>query len=145
MFIGVSSCGSRLLHYFSKPGPGDRVSGNRIAASTAAGLTCMYRSVVRRSSSPAARGWTAVEYVDHGVSGTKDRRPALDQLVADVRRQRVEAVACWRLDRLGRNLRHLLILLDDWQSRVARPIASESGKTRLLSYAAIASTAGRST
>ena len=33
----------------------------------------------------AARGWSAFEYVDHGVSGSKDRRPALDQLVADVR------------------------------------------------------------
>jgi DNA invertase Pin-like site-specific DNA recombinase len=29
------------------------------------------------------RGWTAVEYVDKGVSGAKDRRPALDQLVRD--------------------------------------------------------------
>ena len=29
------------------------------------------------------RGWTAVEYVDHGVSGTKDRRPALDRLLKD--------------------------------------------------------------
>ena len=36
-----------------------------------------------------ARGWTAVEYVDHGVSGAKDRRAALDRLVADAtRRQR---------------------------------------------------------
>ena len=41
----------------------------------------------------AARGWSAVEYVDHGVSGAKDRRPALDQLVADVRRHQVQA-AC---------------------------------------------------
>jgi DNA invertase Pin-like site-specific DNA recombinase len=64
-----------------------------------------------------ARGWTAVEYVDHGVSGAKDRRPALDQLVADVRRHRVQGVVCWRLDRLGRNLRHLVTLLDDWHSR----------------------------
>ena len=30
-----------------------------------------------------ARGWTAVEYVDRGVSGAKDRRPALDQLLAE--------------------------------------------------------------
>jgi DNA invertase Pin-like site-specific DNA recombinase len=65
-----------------------------------------------------ARGWTIVdEYVDHGVSGSKDRRPALDQLVADVRRHRVKGVVCWRLDRLGRNLRHLVLLLDEWQSR----------------------------
>ena len=65
----------------------------------------------------AARGWGAVEYVDQGVSGAKDRRPALDQLVADVRCHRVQAVVCWRLDRLGRNLRHLVMLLDDWHSR----------------------------
>lgn len=64
-----------------------------------------------------ARGWTAVEYVDHGVSGAKDRRPALDQLTADVRRHKIQAVVCWRLDRLGRNLRHLVLLLDEWQSR----------------------------
>lgn len=64
-----------------------------------------------------ARGWWAIEYVDDGVSGAKDRRPALDQLVADVRRHKVQAVVCWRLDRLGRNLRHLVMLLDDWQSR----------------------------
>jgi predicted site-specific integrase-resolvase len=32
-----------------------------------------------------ARSWTAVEYVDRGVSGAKDRRPALDQLVTDAK------------------------------------------------------------
>jgi DNA invertase Pin-like site-specific DNA recombinase len=65
-----------------------------------------------------SRGWPAAsEYVDHGVSGAKDRRPALDRLVVDVRRHRVNAVVCWRLDRLGRNLRHLVLLLDDWQAR----------------------------
>jgi Resolvase, N terminal domain len=31
-----------------------------------------------------ARGWQTVEYIDHAVSGSKDRRPALDQLTADV-------------------------------------------------------------
>ena len=67
--------------------------------------------------SVAARGWEGVEYVDQGVSGSKDRRPALDQLSADVRRHKVQAVVCWRLDRLGRNLRHLVLLLDEWQSR----------------------------
>jgi DNA invertase Pin-like site-specific DNA recombinase len=64
-----------------------------------------------------ARGWSAVEYIDQGVSGAKDRRPALDQLTADVRRHKVQAVVCWRLDRLGRNLRHLVLLLDEWQVR----------------------------
>ena len=64
----------------------------------------------------AARGWEISEYVDHGVSGSEDRRKALDALVGDVRRRRVDVVACWRLDRLGRGLRHLVALLDEFHS-----------------------------
>jgi DNA invertase Pin-like site-specific DNA recombinase len=64
----------------------------------------------------AARGWTVAEYVDLGVSGAKDRRPALDRLVADAKRRRFDVVLVWRLDRLGRNLRHLVTLLDDLQA-----------------------------
>ena len=63
-----------------------------------------------------ARGWTGSEYVDHGVSGTKDRRPALDRLVADARRRKVDTVVVWRLDRLGRSLKHLVTLLDELQA-----------------------------
>jgi DNA invertase Pin-like site-specific DNA recombinase len=66
-----------------------------------------------------ARGWSAqpfgtpaVEYVDR-CSGSKDRRPALDQLVADAKRRRFDVLVVWRLDRLGRNLRHLILLLDE--------------------------------
>jgi DNA invertase Pin-like site-specific DNA recombinase len=62
------------------------------------------------------RGWTAVEYVDRGVSGAKDRRPALDELLKAARRRRFDALVCWRLDRLGRNLRHLILLLDELQA-----------------------------
>src|SRR5216683_3933636 len=60
-----------------------------------------------------SRGWTAVEYRDHGVSGAKDRRPALDRLVADAKRRRFDVLVVWRLDRLGRNLRHLDTLIDE--------------------------------
>ena len=63
-----------------------------------------------------ARGWTGTEYVDRGVSGAKDRRPGLDRLVADAKRRRFDVLVCWRLDRLGRNLRHLILLLDDLQA-----------------------------
>src|SRR5438309_8421534 len=63
-----------------------------------------------------ARGWTAAENVDRGVSGAKDRRPALDRLLADARRRRFDVVVCWRLDRLGRNLKHLITLLEELQA-----------------------------
>src|SRR5688500_9846023 len=63
-----------------------------------------------------ARGWIVTrEYVDEGVSGAKERRPALDALVKDATRRRFDVVVCWRLDRLGRNLRHLVTLLDELQ------------------------------
>ncbi len=64
----------------------------------------------------AARSWTSVEYVDKGVSGSRDRRPALDELVGDAKRRRFDVLICWRLDRLGRNLRHLITLLDELQA-----------------------------
>jgi DNA invertase Pin-like site-specific DNA recombinase len=63
-----------------------------------------------------ARGWASTEYVDRGVSGAKDRRPSLDRVLSDARRRRFDVLVCWRLDRLGRNLRHLVTLLDDLQS-----------------------------
>jgi DNA invertase Pin-like site-specific DNA recombinase len=47
-----------------------------------------------------------MEFVDRGVSGSKDRRPALDELVAAAKRRKFDMIVCWRLDRLGRNLRH---------------------------------------
>jgi DNA invertase Pin-like site-specific DNA recombinase len=62
------------------------------------------------------RGWTAQEYLDEGVSGAKDRRPALDAMVRDARRRRFDVVVCWRLDRLGRNLKHLITLLEDLEA-----------------------------
>lgn len=65
----------------------------------------------------AARGWdAAVEYVDHGVSGTTTARPALDRLVKDARRRKFDVLVCWKLDRLGRNLEHLITVLEDLQA-----------------------------
>src|SRR5205814_376546 len=50
------------------------------------------------------------------VSGAKDNRPALDQLLMDARRRRFDVLVVWRLDRLGRNLRHLITLLEEFQA-----------------------------
>ena len=63
-----------------------------------------------------ARGWTGTEFVDRGVSGSKDKRPALDALLKDAKRRRFDVLVCWRLDRLGRNLRHLVTLIEELQS-----------------------------
>jgi putative DNA-invertase from lambdoid prophage Rac len=80
--------------------------------STTAGQTCENQLLELRRY-VEARGWSAAEYVDEGVSGAKERRPALDQLVADAKRRKFDVLVVWRLDRLGRNLRHLILLLEE--------------------------------
>ena len=64
-----------------------------------------------------ARGWQLqAEYVDEGISGAKERRPAADAMLTAAKRRRFDVVLCWRLDRLGRNLKHLITLLDELQA-----------------------------
>lgn len=56
------------------------------------------------------RGWQIVEtYVDHGISGAKgrDKRPAFDRMCKDAAQGKLEVVAAWSIDRLGRSLQHV--------------------------------------
>jgi DNA invertase Pin-like site-specific DNA recombinase len=63
-----------------------------------------------------ARGFEiAGEYVDH-ESGAKTSRPALNEMLADARRRRFDAVVVWKIDRLGRSVSHLLTVLTELQS-----------------------------
>jgi DNA invertase Pin-like site-specific DNA recombinase len=63
-----------------------------------------------------ARGLTALDFVDNGVSGAKDRRPALDRLLAACRRREVDLVLITKLDRLARSTRHLLNLSEEFKA-----------------------------
>jgi DNA invertase Pin-like site-specific DNA recombinase len=61
----------------------------------------------------AQRGFEVVrEYTDK-VSGSKTRRPGLDELLADAGRRRFDVVLVWAFDRMARSVRHLLETLDD--------------------------------
>ncbi len=61
------------------------------------------------------RGWTiAGEYVDVGISGTKEKRPELDRLIADAHRRRFDAVVVWKFDRFARSVSHLLRALENF-------------------------------
>ena len=53
------------------------------------------------------------EYTDHGVSGTKARRPALDRMLNDAHRRRFDVVVVWACDRLARSTKHFLQVLDE--------------------------------
>jgi DNA invertase Pin-like site-specific DNA recombinase len=63
------------------------------------------------------RGWQlAGEYVDVGVSGSKERRPELDRLMADAHRRRFDVVAVWKFDRFARSVSHLLRALETFRA-----------------------------
>jgi DNA invertase Pin-like site-specific DNA recombinase len=63
------------------------------------------------------RGWKIMgEYVDEGVSGSKESRPELNRLMADAHRRQFDIVLVWKIDRFGRSLRHLVNALADLDS-----------------------------
>jgi DNA invertase Pin-like site-specific DNA recombinase len=60
------------------------------------------------------RGFEIVqEYSDHGFSGARVRRPALDEMLIDARHGRFDVVVVWACDRLARSVRHFLEVLDE--------------------------------
>jgi DNA invertase Pin-like site-specific DNA recombinase len=63
------------------------------------------------------RGFQVVqEYTDHGVSGSKDRRPALDKLMKSAQAREIDAVLVYKLDRFGRSLQHLTAALSEFKA-----------------------------
>ena len=63
------------------------------------------------------RGWDVFsEYVDVGISGLRESRPELNRLMSDVHSRRCDVVLCWKVDRFGRSLKHLVNALADLDS-----------------------------
>jgi DNA invertase Pin-like site-specific DNA recombinase len=62
------------------------------------------------------RGWDIVgEFIDEGVSGGQQNRPAMDELMAAVRDGQINVVAVWRFDRFARSTAHLLSALEEFR------------------------------
>jgi len=60
------------------------------------------------------RKWERVETYSDKMSGAKDKRPALDRLMADGRRGKFDVVVVWRFDRFARSTSHLLRALEEF-------------------------------
>jgi DNA invertase Pin-like site-specific DNA recombinase len=61
----------------------------------------------------AQRGYEVVhEYTDK-ISGTKAKRPGLDQMMADARHGQLDVVLVWASDRIARSVKHFLDVLDE--------------------------------
>jgi len=56
------------------------------------------------------------EYVDEGVSGVKQSRPALDELMRDARMGLLDVVVVWRFDRFSRSVLHLVQSLEEFRA-----------------------------
>jgi DNA invertase Pin-like site-specific DNA recombinase len=64
----------------------------------------------------ARRGFEIVaEYVDQGISGTKERGPQLDKLWMEAKRRKFDAVVVYRYDRFARSLRQLVNALEEFR------------------------------
>jgi DNA invertase Pin-like site-specific DNA recombinase len=61
------------------------------------------------------RGWQAFkEYIDDGVSGSKDKRPSLDAMMNDAKKRKFDVVLVWKFDRFARSTKHLVTALDEF-------------------------------
>jgi len=63
------------------------------------------------------RGWELFkEYTDNGISGTKDSRPALNELMDAAKKRRFDTVLVWRFDRFARSTKHLILALEEFRN-----------------------------
>lgn len=63
-----------------------------------------------------SRNYQVVKTYKDVISGIKDSRPQLDQLMKEAYKHSFNAVVVWKLDRLGRSLQHLIKIINDWKN-----------------------------
>jgi DNA invertase Pin-like site-specific DNA recombinase len=59
------------------------------------------------------RSWKYVLYRDHAQSGARENRPALTEMMKDIRKRKIDVIVIWALDRLARSLKHLLTIAEE--------------------------------
>jgi DNA invertase Pin-like site-specific DNA recombinase len=59
------------------------------------------------------RGWEPIMFEDHGFSGAKFDRPALNKMMDGVRSGAIDLVLTWKLDRMGRSTQHLAGIINE--------------------------------
>lgn len=88
-----------------------------------------HASQLREVRAYVRRRWPkaeVVEYLDK-ASGAKFSRQGLDELMANVRQGRVDVLAVYKLDRLGRSLQHLAQLLGEFETHRTSLVATSQG------------------
>jgi DNA invertase Pin-like site-specific DNA recombinase len=62
------------------------------------------------------RGWELCGTFVDRTSGTRESRPALNEVVSLCQQRKADVVVVWKLDRLGRSLKHLVNILAEWET-----------------------------
>ncbi len=73
------------------------------------------------------RGWSKLTIFTDKISGAKTSRLQLDKLMQEVRGGSVARLVVYKLDRLGRSLTHLALILDELNRLRVPLIASSQG------------------
>jgi DNA invertase Pin-like site-specific DNA recombinase len=103
-----------------------RRAGLYVRVSTDLQETGMQESELRRYAQ--ARGWVVQKiYADRGISGRKDVRPALQELMTACRQRKIDVVLVWKFDRFARSLRHLLTALEEFKALGIHFISATEG------------------
>jgi len=63
------------------------------------------------------KGWEVFRVYSDTISGAKESRPAFNELLSDLRHYKFRMVVVTKLDRMGRSLKHLISLLDEFKSK----------------------------
>jgi DNA invertase Pin-like site-specific DNA recombinase len=71
------------------------------------------------------RGWKNTTVYADKLSGVATTRPALERLLQDMRAGKVGRLVCYKLDRVGRSLTHLALIVDE-MARLKVPLICTS-------------------
>ncbi len=62
-----------------------------------------------------ARGWTALCFFEDKASGTNDNRSQFQEMMTMAKSRKFDVLVCWKLDRLFRSMKHLVVTLSELQ------------------------------
>lgn len=71
-------------------------------------------------------GWEYVVFQEF-ASGAKESRPELNKMLQRIRTKEFDSIMVWRLDRLGRSLKHLLQLVEEFKKKGVKFISLTEG------------------
>jgi len=73
------------------------------------------------------RGWNDVTVYSDTVSGAKYSRKGLDQMMTAIRKHRHDKILCYKIDRIGRSLSHLALLIGEFKTHGVALIVPSQG------------------